>query len=60
MPATATAMRMIITTKTEAMTAADDWSTSGVASSTLDDVGGILDAEVEDEVPGSTREETAV
>ena len=54
MPATDTAMRMIIT-KTKAMTAANDWSASGVVSGTLDDVGDILVAEVEDEVPGSTR-----
>ena len=47
MPATATAIRKIITTKTEAMTAADDTSASGVASGTLDDVGG-------------TREETGM
>ena len=60
MPATDTAMRMIITTKMQAMTAADDRPTSGVVSGTLDDAGGILDAEVEDEVPRSTQEETAV
>ena len=60
MPATDTAMRMIITTKTDAMTAADDRPASGVLSGTLDDASGILDAEVEDEVSGSAREETAV
>ena len=42
-PATTIAMIMTITTKTEAMTAADDWPNCGVVSSTLDDTGDIAD-----------------
>ena len=51
MPATATTMTMTITTKTEVMTAVNDWLTCGVLSGTLDDTGDMADVKVDDETP---------
>ena len=57
-------MIMVITTKTVAIAAEDDWSACGVVSGILDDIGDIADAEVDEKVPGikvdCTLEETAV
>ena len=64
MPVTATTMIMIITTKTEAMTAEDDRPARGGLPGIVDDTGDVVDAEVDDEVSGTTvgcaLEETAV